>query len=781
MIKLTQSSALFVAAALLSSSAGLAASQTTGTASPDLGNSEPADQAAAGPGASGSTSTLQNGVGDIIVTAQRRSENVQKSSLSISVLSAEQISRQGVTSTQDISRVAPGIQIGAAGSTPQIYIRGVGDPGTTAVTNPAVALNVSGVYAARPASAGAAFYDLARIEVLKGPQGTLYGRNASGGAINLLPIRPRLGTTEALLNFEAGNYGLIDSDGGVNLPIGGELALRASYQVRQRNGYLSDGSSDDIRQAARLQLLFAPSSALSVLLYGSYAHQGGIGTGSVLYDPQGNPAGTPPRPPTPPFSPWTSITDGRAAAILATLAKPPVLVPGNAASLYQNNHYWNLQAEIVADVGFAKLTVIPAYQHSEIDYHIFPSIDFQTRIAAGKGRPELDTTYSGEVRLSNDGERLKWVLGGFYYDEDQRLSQTLNNGLIQNVSSDAAISTRSAAAFGNATYSLSDQLRVIAGLRYTDDKRSIGGFRYNNLSSITVPTTKVSGTSRSKHVDYKTGVEYDVTSRNLLYAVFATGYKAGGSSNAVSTPYLPETVQSYTLGSRNRFLDNHVQINVEGFYLKYKNEQVQVIGPDDVGVISGLIRNAGRATSYGIEGDLVLQLSTRDRLTCDVTYNYTNDDKFVFQQPAVFLKPGTTGCSVVATGMSGAAGPIGQVDCSGHQLIRAPKWSGSIGYSHVADLGPAGSLTFNGDMQFASAREATNDFIGNSRVPGYQVFNAALTYALQGDQLSMTGYVRNIGNEAVYLGGMEGTFVPSFVSMSIAPPRTFGLRLSYRY
>jgi len=337
------------------------------------------------------------------------------------------------------------------------------------------------------------------------------------------------------------------------------------------------------------------------------------------------------------------------------------------------------------------------------------------------------------------------------------------------------------AAFGNVTYSITDSLRVIGGLRYSDDKRSLHGFRYNNLVSVTAPVSAVGGNTGLRHVDYKGGFEFDLAPRNMLYAIFATGYKSGGLSNAVISPFLPETVQSYTLGSRNRFFDNRLQVNLEGFYLKYRNQQVQVLGPDDLGVLSGFIRNAGQAKSYGAEADIAVQLSNHDRLTGNLTYNHTNYDSFVFLTPAVFLKPGATGCIVTPTGTVGAAGPVSSVNCSGHDLLRAPKWAGSIGYSHSMDLGDAGSLTFNGDMQFASGRAATHDFIANTKLPAYQVFNASLTYAVASDKLSVTGFVRNIGNEAVYLGGMQGTFVPSYVGMSIAPPRTYGLRLSYHY
>ncbi|MDR7155710.1 iron complex outermembrane receptor protein [Sphingobium xenophagum] len=716
------------------------------------------------------------GINDIVVTAQRRAENLQKSSLSISVLTAEQIGRQGVSRTEDIARIAPGVQIGTSGAIPQIYVRGVGDPSQTALSNPAIALNIGGVNYARPQAAGTAFYDLERIEVLKGPQGTLYGRNSSGGAVNVLPTRPKLGTLEGLVNIEAGNYQAISSDGAINLPLGDTVALRASYLLRTRDGYLSDGSSDDKRQAVRLQLLFEPSDAVSVLLFGAYAHMGGIGNGYALYDPKGNPLRTPPRPSIGSFDPWTSATDARGAAILATGAPPPVLTAPDPNGLYQNNEFWNFQGELNADLGFAKLTFIPSYQRSTIDYKIFSSINFQVREDAGRGRPESSKAYSGELRLSNESDWLKWVVGGFYYNEKQHYVVTANQGLLQNVSLSADLQTESAAAFGQATASVSNTIRLIGGLRYTEEKRNLAGTRTSNLPVPGTNPLPVNGIAKSSSVDFKVGFEFDLAPQNMLYGNYTTGFKAGGVSPAVAPPYQPERVKTFTLGMRNRFFDNKLQVNVEGFYLEYKNQQVQSVAPDNLGILSGLIYNAGQAKSYGAEGSVVFQATSNDNLSASLVYNKTRYDSFIYQTPQFALPSGKTGCVVTP-----ASPPFAQVDCSGQSLPLAPKWTGNVAYSHVFDLDTNGTLTFNGDMQFASEREASADFIPNTRLPAYQVFNAALTYALPGDTLSVTGFVRNISNEPVYLAAFQNSFVPSFVGVSIAPPRTYGLRLSYRY
>lgn len=739
-------------------------------------DAEPSDAAGATRQAEGDGA----GLNDIVVTAQRRAENLQKSSLSISVISGEQIGRQGIVSTEDIAKLTPGVQIGTAGPIPQVYIRGVGDPGQTAVSNPAVALNIGGVYYARPQAAGTSFYDLERIEVLKGPQGTLYGRNASGGAINILPVKPELGHFGGVVNFDVGRFNMLSSDGAVNIPLGDRAAVRGSYLLRTRDGYLSDGSSDDVREAVRLQLFAEPSEAVSILLLGAYAHQGGVGNGFALYDPKGNPLASPPRPATARFDPWTSTTDPRGAAIAASRFPPPVLLPGDPANLYQDNDYWNLQGELNADIGFATLTFIPSYQYSKIDYAIYSPIPAQTRSDDGAGPPETSRAYSGEVRLANESDRLKWVLGAYYYDEKQKQRFSVNNGLIQNASLDTEIVSKSYALFGQATFSVSDSLRLIGGLRYSEDKRDIDGIRTSNAPVPGTNPLLIRGSSRSDSLNYKAGFEFDFASDSMIYGNYSTGYKAGGVSAAVAPAYEPERVKSVTFGMRNRFFDNNVQLNVEAFYLDYTNQHVQVVGPDDLGIISGLIRNAGEAKSYGVEADLVIRITSNDQFSANLVYNDAEYGEFTYRTPFAVLPAGQTGCAVSATGVVGPAGPVAQVDCSGKRLQRAPKWTGNLAYNHVFDLGGEGSLTLGGDMQFASGREATIDFIPNTKIPAYQVYNASLTYAPD-TRLSVTAYVRNITNEAVYLGGVQSTFAPSFVGMSIAAPRTYGLRLSYRY
>jgi len=284
------------------------------------------------------------GLEEVIVTAARREESTQKSALSIQAIGAEALSRAGVTQPEDLNAIAPGVAIATGGNVPQVYIRGVGNYATNAYAEGAVALNLDGVYMSRAWSSRGAFFDLERIEVLKGPQGTLYGRNASGGAINLISARP---TQQAGGYFEGevGDYNLYRATGAYNIPISETFSLRAAGQIIRHDGYLSDDYSDERSEAARLHALWRPVDGVSLLLTGGYQHLGGNGEGSVLN-------------PGLPGDRWRGNTDPAVAAILR--AEPGIggLLPVPDQQAQVDIDVYTATAELNWAVGPGTLTII---------------------------------------------------------------------------------------------------------------------------------------------------------------------------------------------------------------------------------------------------------------------------------------------------------------------------------------------------------------------------------------------------------------------------------------
>jgi iron complex outermembrane recepter protein len=482
---------------------------------------------------------------EVVVTAQRREETVQRSSLAIDVVAATELETGGVTQAMDLANVVPGLTVSQGGATVQTYLRGVGSFATDASAESSIAYNINSVYISRPNAIGPIFFDLARVEVLKGPQGTLYGRNASGGAINLITNRPTQ-EFEGRLSLEAGNFDHLQGTGVLNVPAGDTLAFRAAGQIVDREGYLSDGYDDQDTKAGRLLALWNPSETMSLLVTGEYAQIGGKGAGVVRRSSL-QPVAS---------DPWTGPSE--------PISQPPTaFIPNGTRVLDDGNtdvESRGLSAEFNWELPFATLTFIPAVRNVDIAYLTYtPAFRFDTT--------ETSEQTSYELRLGNASERLNWVGGLFYFDEDQTEVYFLNANPIQQSNVDVDLNNESWAAFGQATFSVNDTLRLIGGVRYTEEDKEQSGQTIATLPVAAV--TNNAGQRSFDDVSWKAGVEYDVAPDSMLFFTAATGFKAGGFFPSVQAPnnsYDPEELLAYTLGLRNRFLDRRLQVNVETFY-----------------------------------------------------------------------------------------------------------------------------------------------------------------------------------------------------------------------
>jgi len=722
------------------------------------------------PAASGSQVAAESepvaGLNDIIVTANRRAQSVQTSSLAIEVLDADALSNAGVTRVADLQNAVPSLTSASSGQNISTYIRGVGSFATDANSDSSIAYNINGVFISRPAGVGAVFFDLERVEVLKGPQGTLYGRNASGGAINLITRRPGR-EMEADFGVDIGNYDLIRVNGAVGGPVSETLSVRAAGQYTRHDGYLSDGYNDQDDLSTRLSLLWEPSTAVSLFVVGEYMKLDGRGSaGAFRSSIQAQPS-----------DPWTGPTEAPAPSA-AQIGPDDIRTDG-----FVDSRIAAVSAQLDIDLDFATLTFLPAYRDTRPNTLTYqPGFYFKTE--------ETAKQQSYELRLGKDGDGLKWVVGAYYFDEDQTQDYTLLARPIQQNRVLTTLSTKAYAFFGEATLSLTDSFRLIGGLRYSKDKKRQDGL---STAALPVPTTSNNfGRRTDDDLSYRAGVEFDVGPRNMLYATLATGYKAGGFFPSVLAPnnsFEPEKITAYTVGSRNRFLDNRLQVNFEAFYWEYDDKQERFLGVLPSGGTGLLTTNAGSATLYGANLDIVARLGA-GTLRLNGEYLHTKYDSFVYT--AVTAGPGAAfGYSPFAT--SCAIGPrvpvnpavaTNVIDCSDKVLPHAPKWTGSVRYDHPIELGNGDRIIPSAGMKFASSMYLSPDFIGSARDNGYATFDADLTYeASKG--FSVTGWIRNIGNEAIYSGGYRYPFSfprqiggdPTLFYADIRPPRTYGVTL----
>jgi iron complex outermembrane receptor protein len=743
----------------------------------------------------------QVGLEEIVVTAQRREESLQRVAVAVSAVSGDAIVNAGASDAVGLSRLVPSLVVQpAAGTSLSLYLRGVGSQQGNSFAENAIALNVGGVFVARPSSLGGIFYDLERVEVVKGPQGTLYGRNATGGAINVIPHKPNLGEFSGNASVEYGNYDSLKLAGALNIPIGDKVAMRLATQIVERDGYLSDGYQDDSGRAVRASVLAKPSDDWSVLVTADYFHQGGKGIGGVLSPGSAFPAGVSSGYAAPALSERIGGSDPRSIAALsayaATLFAPPFCGgPGGFITSgcvappkddgFVDSDYYGISAEIQGDLGFATLTVLPSYRRSDNRYDGYAP-GFLTRT------DEVSKQTSLEVRLSSNGQSaFKYVVGAYYFNEDQSALNYFYQGTLSTTRFTPNLGTKSYAAFGQATYSLTENFRIVAGGRYTkEDRTQRTALASGGLPGVVQPPlgAPFTGDQAFKRFTWKLGVEADVGPASLLYANVATGFKAGGFfvASPPNNTFAPEKITAYTIGSKNRFLNGRVQLNVEGFYWDYTDQQISFVGPVQFGptaVPGGVTINAGRARMYGVDTELRVKLGEHGLFSADFQYLNTKYKSLVYTAISASGGPIRNGCSVTNGRQANPGTPIPSrlfdIDCSGLPTVNSPKFTLNLGYDHEVPLG-ALSLVLGGRTRIESSRFTNIEYLPEQKQDGYMTSDAYITLEGPDKRWSLTAFINNIENKTI-LGGTLVRPVLQTVYSILRPPRTYGVRAAINF
>ncbi|WP_343525438.1 TonB-dependent receptor [Sphingomonas sp.] len=733
----------------------------------------------------------QDGVGiqDIIVTAQRRAETLQRAAIAATAVGGEALINAGVSEPAQLTKLVPALTVQPAGVSSSFFIRGVGSTAINSFQENAIAFSVGGVFFARPTAPSGTFYDLDRIEVLKGPQGTLYGRNATGGAINLIPRRPELGHFAADVTAEYGNYDSKKIQGGINIPLGSMAALRIAGQVVDRNGYLSDGYDDEKTQAVRATLLLEPDDRFSFLFSADYAHLGGKGVGTVLVP-------SPSTPNVPDISQRIGSADPRITTILEQTTfnqfrnvppfsfLPPAAIRASvtnpARDGFQDSEFWGVSATANGDMGFADLTTTLAYRKSKPDLLSYAP-GFPSRFT------ETDDQMTAEVRLSSkSGLPLQYVLGAFYFYEQQDGYNNYNQGLLANTEYLPRLKTQSRAVFGQLTYSIAPSFRLVAGGRYTDEDKTLQGTaRTRSFFNPNAAFTPISGKLNFGKFTWKAGFEFDAAERSLIYGNVATGFKAGGFfPSAGNNTYRPETLTAYTLGSKNRFLDNKLQVNLEAFYWRYRDQQISYVGPIESTpgnfAQAGVTVNAGRARMYGAELELLARPTGRDTLGATVQYLDSKYQSLIYNGISSSGAPLLTNCSVANdTRVTTPPTRLFIVNCSGRPAVNSPKWTLNLNYEHRFDLGDY-ELTAGARSRIESGSWLNIDYLDFQYRDSSTTSDLYLTLSSPGRRWSLTGFVNNVENSTVFAGGLTRPIVNTSL-LTLRPPRTYGARLSIRY
>lgn len=709
---------------------------------------------------------------EVTVTAQRRRENLEKAAVDVTAVSGKELQDRGITQTEQLGTLTAGLEINpSSGPYTSFSMRSVTALNGNAFADPAVAVNFNGVYLANPTVIHGLYYDLESVEILKGPQGTLYGRNATAGAINLIANRPTF-TFGGNAYVDAGDYDRLNFGAVLNAPLSDTVALRVAGQRLHQEGYMSDGTNDDDGDAARVSLLFVPSSDVSILLTGDMAQQTGKGPGATIRE-ECSYLG---RPGTACFlgDPYTSVTD-----------LPEAYAPFHLAPQTHNDHidgnYFGGGLNIDWTTGLGTVTFIGGYRKSDTGFE-------------GSGTSWLiieeqhPRQASSELRLASSGSGpLQYVVGTYYLDTSMHAHANGENPTRANFSDQRTNLTGwTAATFGQLTYRIAQGLRATAGIRYTHEEKTSDSRRYTlnivgpnpviPVNPVGTPTNIVVGDLNWDRANWKAGFEYDLAANSLLYANVSTAFKAGGFfyGPATADTYQPESVTNYALGIKNRLLDGKLELNAEAFYLDYKDEQVSFVKL--IGTSATLVTaNAGKSHSEGLDLSLDYLVTPTTRIGAQVQNLEAKYDSFSYL--TVAPPPAISGCRV---------GPqAGQflVDCSGNTPLHSPKWTvvGSADqtillpkdYSLVAEALVRYETQFQSDISYIPATES----YATTRL------DLSLSLLTPGDRVHIKAYVDNV-TDAVSIANATASVAYSVnhvVGVNLLPPRTFGVRASVTF
>ena len=691
-----------------------------------------ADQASTG----GQQGTV---IGELVVTAQKRTEDVQKVPIAVTPVAGRRLVDEGVTDVRELGHLVPAIILGQDYVYTQIDIRGVGANNDAPALDPAVAFNIDGVYQARDYGTYGSFYDIDRVEVLRGPQGTLYGRNATGGSINLITNKPQQ-AFHAAVEEEVGDYGTIRSFAMLNIPLGDDLAVRAAFQQAKHDGYLTSGFNDQNSYAGRLQALYK-HDRVSLLLAGDFFTDSSNGAHTVV--------GLPYQHPDDPWYDPLTVAAAQAA--------------GGAASNFRS---WSTHAQLDVDLGGVTLTDIPAYKHIH-GYGADPVVGTYS------ASDNTDKSYSNELRLASDSNSpLKWVGGVYFFrEDDQSVGRYFSNSpffSFNSVTTNPDIKEVSWAVFGQATYSLSDRLRLTGGLRYSIDTKEASGqnqvfLAFGGPFFLSSTTPDDFPRTTWNHLDWRVGLDYDLTPATMGYANVATGYLEGGFNLGSRVGFLPnfnpEKLLAYTVGAKNRFADNSIQLNWEAFYYDYKDYIVSVYLTSGPAVGQFALFNTP-AKIYGGELESIWRASPHDVFNANLALLHGRYGDFVQ--------------TFVSTGLT---------NLSGKMLEKAPTASFQAGYEHTFDLSDGAEIKFGVQTHYDSSYWTLFDHTPGSKQPSYTKTNVTLTYQGPSNRWHVQGYVDNLENAPVIATAAP----PNAASGGVVPwvhleePRTYGVRVGVNY
>lgn len=719
-------------------------------ASPALGQIEPSQEP-----------TGPTGFDEIIVTAQKRSTSLQKTPVAISAVQGSALEDRGIDDLSNLQSLVPNLFIGQEQDGFKISLRGIGLQGTSSISDSGVAFYIDDNYIPRPSGGSAVFHDIERIEVLRGPQGTLYGRNATGGVVNVISNRPDKNEFSGSAGLSYGSRNLFEVRGVSNIPFEGKAGLRLSAVYTEEDGYVDNvntgpnsrdlfGTTGDT--TVRGQFLAGTPDTVEVLLSATHFAMNGSGIAQQFLER--NNGGPPPTLallntiPADNLDPTVTNNDGvnnvetDTSIVFARLVKDF----GGVEAFFQAGKNWS-ESSLRQDFDGSEVEVSQFYKFQDAE------------------------SESVELRLSStDDDPFSWILGGYYFSEDTYIFRQVElfgltpGGVIQlpDFLLDENGQSEAWAVFGSGTYNLSDRLAFTVGLRYTEDEKTGTKVTRGNFGAPfppDIPNASFPGEAKFDKITYRAGLEFDATDDIFLYATISNGYKAGGF-NATSNglPYDPEELDAYEAGLKGDFLNGRARLNADAFYYDYQDLQLTTLRTIN-NAPGQFTTNAAAATIYGLELDG--QMFLTDDLVANASYSFVD---------AEFDELSNTDPRNPAAGAQ---------DLSGNKLPYVAEHTLTAGLTYTRDVGFNGEFsasintTWEDDTWLREYNDPSVDLVED-----HTKTDASISYRFIKQGLKLTGYVTNIEDDVQ----KTNIFIsPGFIGLSATTaytkPRTFGIRL----
>lgn len=700
------------------------------------------------------------GLGDIIVTATRNSEALSKVPASITAVAGDDLGAGGIKDVASLASAIPNLSVGDQFGVNRIFIRGIGLTSIDLGADGGVAFLQDGAQIARPAAQLSGFYDLERVEVLRGPQGTLYGRGATAGAINLITKRPT-DELDAYAQLTYGNYNSLSVEGAVGGPIAGEKILaRVSGKYDRRDGYgINEFTGKDIDDrdayALRGALLFKASETVNILVSGEFFHEKDSNYAFHYFGPT-----------VAPENKLGAILGGKSILSLAAAAGKAA----NLRNIYSDQEPLN-ERDGQSVTGTIEWTPGDWNLKSISSYHKFKrfnrdDLDGSNANLFGQNNyDENSKSFSQEFVGSYSSDKFDAIIGGMYFNEklfgSVRVPLT-NLGVLFGVPAntfDAAnylqqgtVTIDAIGLYAQGTYALTDKFKVTLGGRYSHENREgVGSFDF--LGSVS--TDKKKGWSAFTPT---LTLNYQATDNTLLYGSVTRGFKSGvinvGSRNDVINP---EFVWSYELGVKTSALDNRLQANVAGFYMDYTDLQVGFV--DATSVVTTV--NAASARNFGLEAEL--RAKPAPGLTIELFGTYLNAKYKQFDSGDY-----RQGFKVVSL--------------AGNRLSNAPEWSFRAGADYDILINGSGKLNLRAEINWQDRVYFTEFNNADATQAPYALLNAGVKYTPDNGMWSIDVWGRNLADKLVITNNI--ITAPLFNSVrvgSVAPPRTYGITLGIKF